>query len=290
MKSRLSLGLSGLLVLLGFSACSPQDGAGAARPLPSAPAQQPWNAPVAPSTRAGGVPGTDAAAAREAFAQPAKERPGLATGWGPRRKSELRDFPFERASTKPHGVDLIYYNDREGLKAMGARYRRASVMQQAAGGLVEWGIKGDSGFLPTFQDWHGVPGGPSGWRRYVEGRANGHYRIVVKNRCKSALQVVLSVDGLDVLDGRAASVSKRGYVIPAGETLEVAGFRTSREEVAAFRFSSVSDSYANRSGAGTRNVGVIGMAVYTQKGVDPWTWMPVEIERRREATPFAQAP
>lgn len=225
----------------------------------------------------------------EAFAKPVRERPGLATGWGTTRKSPYREISFERATSKPRGIDMIYYNDREGLDAMGARQRRASTMQEAAGGLVEWGVKGDHGFLPTWQrsDW--TRGGYQS-RRYVEGRHDREYRIVIKNRCKSALQVVLSVDGLDVLDGKPASVTKRGYVIPAGETLEVPGFRTDYDRVAAFRFSKVSHSYAQLSGSGTRNVGVIGMAVYTQKGVDPWTWMPDEIGRRQSASPFAQAP
>jgi hypothetical protein len=40
----------------------------------------------------------------------------------------------------------------------------------------------------------------------------------------------------------------------------------------------------------TRNVGVIGLAVFTQKNVDPWTWMPSEIHTRETANPFSTAP
>jgi hypothetical protein len=40
----------------------------------------------------------------------------------------------------------------------------------------------------------------------------------------------------------------------------------------------------------TRNVGVIGIAVFTQKNVNPWTWMPDEVHRRETARPFATAP
>jgi hypothetical protein len=35
---------------------------------------------------------------------------------------------------------------------------------------------------------------------------------------------------------------------------------------------------------------VIGMAVFTEKGVDPWTWMPQEVQHRLTADPFAKAP
>lgn len=40
----------------------------------------------------------------------------------------------------------------------------------------------------------------------------------------------------------------------------------------------------------TRNTGVIGIAVFTEKNVNPWTWMPAEVNRRDAAQPFAKAP
>jgi hypothetical protein len=79
-------------------------------------------------------------------------------------------------------------------------------------------------------------------------------------------------------------------LVDPGKTLEIDGFRTSYNHVAAFKFSSVSNSYANLRHGDTRNVGVIGIAVFTQKGVDPWTWMPRELDTRNSAQPFAQAP
>jgi hypothetical protein len=98
------------------------------------------------------------------------------------------------------------------------------------------------------------------------------------------------VDGLDVQDGQPASFAKRGYIVEAGESLEIEGFRTSYSRVAAFKFSSVSNSYANMRHGNTRNIGVIGIAVFTQKNVNPWTWMPNEVYQRDTAKPFATAP
>ena len=225
--------------------------------------------------------------ADEAFAAPRKERPGLATTFGEARKSPMTSTAFQRATSKPYGVDAIYYNDHEGLKAMGALDSKISGLQTTAGGVMEWGIKGGFGFLPTYYSYTSSSGQ---YRRFVEGSHNGRYTIVLKNVCKSPLQVVLSVDGLDVIDGKPASVTKRGYVVPAGETLEVEGYRTGYDSVAAFKFSTVSNSYANLSRGDTRNVGVVGLAVYTCKGIDPWTWMPGEIQKRETASPFAKAP
>lgn len=212
-----------------------------------------------------------------------EERPGLATGWGDERKSELIQGSFVRASSKPAGIAVIYYNDPKGIEAMSNYKERVNPMQTAAGDLVEWGVKSGFGFLATYKE-----GGYG--RRLVAGEKDSTYTIVVKNRCKSALEIVASVDGLDVQDGRAAAFAKRGYVIEAGKSLEIEGFRTSYSHVAAFKFSSVANSYANIRHGETRNVGVIGIAVFTQKNVNPWTWMPDEVNRRVTAQPFATAP
>ncbi len=213
----------------------------------------------------------------------AEERPGLATGWGDEKKSELSQGSFTRASSKPVGTAAIYYNDPKGIEAMTDYKERVNPLQTAAGDLVEWGVKGGIGFLPTYKE-----GGYG--RRLVAGQKDSTYSIVVKNRCKSALEIVASVDGLDVQDGQAASFSKRGYVVEPGKSIEIEGFRTSYRSVAAFKFSSVSNSYANMRHGNTRNVGVIGIAVFTQKNVNPWTWMPAEVNRRDTAQPFATAP
>ena len=211
----------------------------------------------------------------------AAARPGLATGWGNEKSSSTAVKSFVRASSRPAGMDVIYYNNSEGIKAMNGDAERVGGMQTAAGELVEWGIKGSLGFLPTYKE---------GSRRLVGGGSGRSYTIAVRNRSKSDLEIVASVDGLDVMDGKTATFSKRGYLVAAGATLEIDGFRTSTETVAAFKFSSVANSYANMRHGDTRNVGVIGIAVFTQKGVNPWTWMPEEISRRNQARAFAEAP
>ena len=213
----------------------------------------------------------------------AEERPGLATGFGESTRSPWYQQSFVRASTKPAGTGALYYNNREGIDAMTGGKYKVSGVQTAAGDMIEWGIKGGFGYLPTYSTY-------SASRRFVVGKHGSNYSIVLKNRCKSRLEVVLSVDGLDVLDGKTASFPKRGYVIAPDETLEIKGWRTSPETVARFQFSTVAGSYANLAHGDHRNVGVIGMAVFTEKGVDPWTWMPQEVQHRLTADPFAKAP
>jgi hypothetical protein len=102
-------------------------------------------------------------------------------------------------------------------------------------------------------------------RSYVLGMHGDRYAIRVKNPTARRVEAVISVDGLDVIDGENADFTgKRGYVVPAWGELVVDGFRTSTTQVAAFRFSSVDDSYAERKGKG-RNVGVIGVAIFDEK-------------------------
>lgn len=237
--------------------------------------------PAAPSFTGGG-----AAAERSgdyaATNKSKRSRPGLGTGWGNEVTSNIGYTSFTRASSKPAGVASIYYNDKEGVAAMAGSWKYSgSGMQQAAGGLVEWGVKGGWSMLKNYN---------ARGKRYVVGRKGSTYSLVVKNRCHSALEVVLSVDGLDVMTGRAASYGKRGYIIQPGKTLTVEGFRTSESAVAAFKFSSVSGSYSNMRHGKTRNVGVIGMAVFTRRGVDPWKWSRSAVKQRYGASPFAEAP
>ncbi len=103
---------------------------------------------------------------------------------------------------------------------------------------------------------------------WVEGQKGARYEILVRNNTDRRIEVVASVDGLDVIDGLAGDFTKkRGYVVaPYGKVI-IDGFRISMQEVAAFRFSAVADSYAAKT-SGDRNVGVIGVAVFTEKKVE----------------------
>lgn len=194
---------------------------------------------------------------------------GGATGWRKERSSGVADTRFIRASSEPVGTDVIYYDAPEAIKIMSnTATKRVGALQQTMGQMVEWGIKGHTGFLATYKRDHG-------WgRRFVEGKKDQEYAIVVKNRCKSTLEIVASVDGMDVVDRKTASYFKRGYLIHPGATLEIDGFRTSTDSVATFKFSSVEGYYSKIRHADTRHIGVIGIAVFTQKDVNPWTGMP----------------
>jgi hypothetical protein len=61
-------------------------------------------------------------------------------------------------------------------------------------------------------------------------------------------------------------------------------FRQSRDAVAAFRFSSMNESHAHEKYHNSRNIGVIGAAVFNEQGTSLWTEH--EMGKRLRANPF----
>jgi hypothetical protein len=101
-------------------------------------------------------------------------------------------------------------------------------------------------------------------RRFVLGAMGERYRIHLVNPTAARVEALISIDGLDAIDGRPASLGKRGYVLPAFADVTIDGWRTSMDTVAAFRFASVRDSYAARTSS-DRDVGVIGVAFFRER-------------------------
>lgn len=126
--------------------------------------------------------------------------------------------------------------------------------------------------LPTFNN---------NGRFYILGQVGQRYSIRVRNPTSSRVEAVISVDGLDVIDGETATVTKRGYIVAPYSDIKVDGFRVSDDQVAAFRFSSVGASYAGRKGQ-ARNVGVVGVALFAERAEAPMVLPEAEIARRRD--------
>jgi hypothetical protein len=84
--------------------------------------------------------------------------------------------------------------------------------------------------------------------------------------------------------GRPASFRERDYIVNPHRKLVVEGFRQSTEAVAAFRSGPVRESYAAEKYHNTRDVRVIGIALFNEIGSDPWT--DEEVRRRLKANPF----
>jgi hypothetical protein len=141
---------------------------------------------------------------------------------------------------------------------------------------------------------HDLPRFVSEGRTYVLGTVGTRYAIVVANPTSRRVEAVVSVDGLDAMDGHPANfVEKRGYILPAYGDTTIDGFRTSLDDVATFRFSSVADSYAGRLGQ-ARDVGVIGVAFFPEQAPVPVSPPPPPVYapryRSSEAAPASPSP
>ena len=100
---------------------------------------------------------------------------------------------------------------------------------------------------------------------YVEAPPSGEYRVRLYNSSPSRREAVISVDGINVLDGKDAGFSGPGYVLTPWQTVEIPGWSRGKNKVAAFTFEAEDGSYAAKTGRGTRNVGVIGVAVFEER-------------------------
>ncbi|HEY3667413.1 MAG TPA: hypothetical protein VGL19_15505 [Polyangiaceae bacterium] len=225
---------------------------------------------------------TRAGSAYQPPAEKKSERPGLGTTWGETRTSYVSNQSFDRADySHPFALVSLNYNDESGVQAMARRAGNAygsfdgSNLEVAQGALTVHILDENGSPLPSQS---------FGGRDYVVGADGQRYTIQIENHTGNRFEAVATVDGLDVVDGKDGSLSKRGYLIDPWSSLNIDGFRRSQAEVAAFRFGRVMDSYAARKG-NDRNVGVIGIAFFHERGSQlPWTER--ELQRRDSANPF----
>lgn len=104
---------------------------------------------------------------------------------------------------------------------------------------------------------------------YVEGRPGSEYSIKIKNPNWNRSKVILSVDGLSVMDGQPASENSSGYILNSRESITIDGWRISNNEVRKFQFGRISNSYSNKSGHGKVNCGVIGIMIFEERSYPP---------------------
>lgn len=123
--------------------------------------------------------------------------------------------------------------------------------------------------LPVY--WHGG-------ERHIAGEPGREYEIRLRNRGAGRVLAVTSVDGVNVITGQTASPRQSGYVLDPWGLVEIDGWRKSMDEVAAFYFTALPDSYAARTGR-PDNVGVIGIALFRERAYP----VPIHGEARASA-------
>ena len=108
---------------------------------------------------------------------------------------------------------------------------------------------------------------------FAEAPESGEYELRLTNTSLNRRMAVISVDGINVIDGKEAGVEGSGYVLNPWQSTTIKGFLRGSTECARFTFSASQGSYAAQTGRGTKNTGIIGVAVFDEK-VKPVVFQP----------------
>jgi hypothetical protein len=100
---------------------------------------------------------------------------------------------------------------------------------------------------------------------FVEGRQGQPYTVKLTNNSAQRVLAVVSIDGVNVVDGQPCAPEARGYVVPAYSTVEVDGWRTSLKEASRFVFENKEKAYAKSASGDVHNCGVIGVKFISEK-------------------------
>ena len=98
---------------------------------------------------------------------------------------------------------------------------------------------------------------------------------------------MLTIDGVNAVSGETGAWNQRGYVLDPYGQMQVTGWRTSMDQVAAFEFTTLLNAYATRTGR-PANLGVIGVAIFNERS-QPIVQGQVGRESRTDA-PILRAP
>lgn len=172
----------------------------------------------------------------------------LGTKWGDEIDSKVTEVQLKRKSETSLAETMVQYADKN--------YQGKSVNSiSMAAGKISFSVVDDHGqFIPMYR---------VGQKYYLSGREGQSYQLQYENNTGKTFEIVVSVDGIDVISGSEASRSNAGYVLHAHDTLKIEGFRKSDSAVASFTFSKPKDAYAANSDQGSiQNTGVIGTVVY----------------------------
>lgn len=141
----------------------------------------------------------------------------------------------------------------------------------ADGRIVDVGIRVEGQRAPLFVkngDWN---------RWYFQAFEGQNYSIVLRNNTGRRVGVLVAVDGLNVVNGEKSRL-KSGepmYVLGPWGSAEIAGWRTSLQQIRRFVFVDEEISYASRTGQANGDMGWIRVLAFEEKR--PWKGITPEL-------------
>ena len=103
-------------------------------------------------------------------------------------------------------------------------------------------------------------------RTYLEAVKGKRYKLRLRNTSNRRVGLVIAVDGRNILSGKKSYLrpNEKMYVLDPYETVNYKGWRTGKNRVNRFYFTSAGNSYANAWGDRSA-LGVIAVAVFEEK-------------------------
>ena len=137
------------------------------------------------------------------------------------------------------------------------------------GNLVDVQIQVDGSGAPLYYR-------PGAWdRHYFQAFQGRNYSVILHNTTNQRIGVLLTVDGLNAIDGRRSQQRSDEplYVLDPWETATIRGWRTSLDEVRRFVFVDEERSYAERTGQANGDLGWIRVSTFKDRDAQPmWGW------------------
>ena len=179
-----------------------------------------------------------------------------------------RPFPKAQAAGLALGLTLC-----AGLAA--APDARASAWERTADGrLVDVEVLVDGDRAPLYMK-------PGTWdRRYFQAFRGRNYSLAVTNHTGQRVGVLISVDGLNVVNGERSGLAgtEPMYVLGPYERAVIRGWRTSLSDVRRFVFVDEERSYAERTGQANGDMGWVRVLSFREQTPQVW----IEPRERRD--------
>lgn len=108
---------------------------------------------------------------------------------------------------------------------------------------------------------------------FIEAKEGSEYVIEIKNNSWEKILAVVSVDGLNVVDGKTAEENGPGYVMDRYTAQKLYGFQYSQDKVATFKFGAFGAKdvdgnplgyAASKKDGSEKNAGVIGVKIWDE--------------------------
>jgi hypothetical protein len=141
-------------------------------------------------------------------------------------------------------------------------WRSSRWITHADGRLVDVQLEVQGQSTPLYPSPHGDA------RLYFQAFQGRNYGIRLTNQTRERVAVLLTVDGLNVIDGNRSAQSNREpmYVLDPLESTVISGWRTSLDEIRRFVFVDEQRSYAERTGQGNGDLGWIRVTTFREAG------------------------